>query len=339
MAAFFVQHPALAIAAVIALGAGAQWLAWRLHLPAILPLLTAGFLVGPVLGWMRPSQIFGDALLYPAVSLAVGLVLFEGGLTLRLSELRETRRVILYLVTVGAAVTWLGSAAAAHWLGALPGPLALLFGALVIVTGPTVIGPLLRIVRPTERVGNVLKWEGIIIDVVGAMVAVLVFEALLLGSAQAAPERTVLLLGRFLLVGAAAGTLAGYALAWLLKRRAMPDYLINVVSLATLFAAFTLSNVVTDESGLLAAVVMVVWLSRLSARDRLGGMVVSLILGGALGNVIDRVWHGRVIDFIDVYYRHWHWPAFNVADSAITIGVALLIIDGLLGARSAERQS
>lgn len=91
--------------------------------------------------------------------------------------------------------------------------------------------------------------------------------------------------------------------------------------------------------GLLAAVVMVVWLSRLSARDRLGGMAVSLILGGALGNVIDRVWHGRVIDFIDVYYRHWHWPAFNVADSAITIGVALLIIDGLVGARSAERQS
>ncbi|MEJ2687636.1 MAG: signal peptidase II [Gammaproteobacteria bacterium] len=90
--------------------------------------------------------------------------------------------------------------------------------------------------------------------------------------------------------------------------------------------------------GLLAAVVMVVWLSRLSARDRLGAMAVSLILGGALGNVIDRIWHGRVIDFIDVYYGHWHWPAFNVADSAITIGVALLIIDGLLGARSTEGQ-
>jgi len=263
MSDLLASHPALAIAAVIALGAGAQWLAWRLHLPAILPLLSIGFVVGPVLGWLRPSEVFGDGLLYPAVSLAVGLVLFEGGLTLRLSELHETRRVIFYLVTVGALVTWLGSAAAAYWLGALPGSLALLFGALVIVTGPTVIGPLLRIVRPTARVANVLKWEGIIIDVVGAMVAVLVSEALLLGTAQPAPAHTVLLLGRFLLVGAAAGALAGYALAWLLKTRAMPDYLINVVSLATLFAAFTLSNAVTDESGLLAAVVMGVVLANL----------------------------------------------------------------------------
>ncbi|MGA7800938.1 MAG: signal peptidase II [Gammaproteobacteria bacterium] len=88
--------------------------------------------------------------------------------------------------------------------------------------------------------------------------------------------------------------------------------------------------------GLVAVVVMVVWLSRLSVRDRLGGMAVALILGGALGNVVDRVWHGRVIDFIDVYYRHWHWPAFNVADSAITVGVALLIVDGVLGARRTQ---
>ena len=257
------SHPALAIAAIIALGAAAQWVAWRLRLPAILPLLTAGFLVGPVLGWLQPSKVFGDGLLYPAVSLAVGLVLFEGGLTLRLAELRETRRVIAALVTVGAVVTWLGSAAAAYWFGVLPGSLALLFGALVIVTGPTVIGPLLRIVRPTARVANVLKWEGIIIDVVGAMVAVLVSEALLLGRAQSAPEHTAILLGRFLLVGAASGTAAGYALAWLLKRRAMPDYLINVVALAVLFAAFAAANLVADESGLLAAVVMGVVLANL----------------------------------------------------------------------------
>lgn len=85
--------------------------------------------------------------------------------------------------------------------------------------------------------------------------------------------------------------------------------------------------------GLTAAVVMVIWLSRLSVRDRLGAIAVALILGGALGNVIDRVWHGSVIDFIDVYYGRWHWPAFNVADSAITVGVALLILDGLLGTR------
>ena len=310
MSELLAAHPALAIAAVIALGGGAQWLAWRLHLPAILPLLTIGFVVGPVLGWLRPSEVFGDALLYPGVSLAVGLVLFEGGLTLRLSELHETRRVIFYLVTVGALVTWLGSAATAYWLGALPGSLALLFGALVIVTGPTVIGPLLRIVRPTARVANVLKWEGIVIDVVGAMVAVLVSEALLLGTAQPAPARTVLLLARFLLVGTAAGAVAGYALSWLLRRRAMPDYLINVVSLATLFAAFTLSNLVIDEAGLLAAVVMGVVLANrrvpnigalLSFKEDLSVLFVSMLFVVLAANLqlaslaTELTWRGLVL--------------------------------------------
>ena len=310
MSELLAAHPALAIATVIALGGGAQWLAWRLHLPAILPLLTIGFVVGPVLGWLRPSEVFGDALLYPAVSLAVGLVLFEGGLTLRLSELHETRRVIFYLVTLGALVTWLGSAAAAYWLGALPGSMALLFGALVIVTGPTVIGPLLRIVRPTARVANVLKWEGIIIDVVGAMVAVLVSEALLLGTAQPAPARTVLLLARFLLVGTAAGAVAGYALASVLERRAMPDYLINVVSLATLFAAFTLSNLVIDEAGLLAAVVMGVVLANrrvpnigalLSFKEDLSVLFVSMLFVVLAANLqlaslaTELTWRGLVL--------------------------------------------
>ncbi len=286
MTAFFTAHPALAIAAVIALGASAQWLAWRLRLPAILPLLTAGFVAGPVLGWLRPGLVFGDPLLFPAVSLAVGLVLFEGGLTLRFSELGETRRVVLALVTVGAAVTWLGSAAVAYVVGALPGPLALLFGSLVIVTGPTVIGPLLRIVRPSARVANVLKWEGIVIDVVGAMVAVLVFETLLLGRAEVETGQTVLLVARFLLVGAAIGVLAGGTLAWMLKRRALPDYLVNVVTLAALFAAFSLSNLITDESGLLAAVVMGVLLANaglpnlealLSFKEDLSVLFVSML--------------------------------------------------------------
>lgn len=256
MDAFLSAQPAFAIALVIALGAGAQWLAWRLHLPAILPLLAAGFLVGPVLGWLRPVQVFSEGLFYPSVSLAVGLVLFEGGLTLRLSELHETRDIIFRLVTAGTLVTWLAGAAAAHWLGDLSWSLALLFGALVSVTGPTVITPLLRIVRPKERVANVLKWEGIMIDVAGAMLAVLVSEAVLLGGAQVTPLRTALLLGRFLLVGALIGAATGGLLAWLLRRHALPDYLVNVTALAMLFVAFELANLVTAESGLLAAVIM-----------------------------------------------------------------------------------
>src|SRR6056297_3989001 len=152
-------QPALAIAAIVALGAAAQWAAWRIGLPAILPLLIVGFLVGPLLGWIDPSSLIGQEILFPAVSLAVGLILFEGGLTLSLPEVRETRGAVIRLVTVGALVTWLLGTLAAWWLVDLSLQLAFLFGALIIVTGPTVIGPLLRIVRPSARVANVRSEE------------------------------------------------------------------------------------------------------------------------------------------------------------------------------------
>lgn len=256
MTELLASHPGLAVAAIIALGVAAQWLAWRWRVPAILPLLAAGFLVGPVLGVLRPPELFPADIFFPLVSLAVGLILFEGGLTLRFAEIRETRRVVLNLVTWGGLVTWLGAAVAAHLVAGVDMHLALLFGALVMVTGPTVIGPLLRIVRPVSNVASVLKWEGIVIDAVGALVAVLVYESLLLSRAGEPLGNVVLLLLRFLLVGAVTGAAGGAALAWLLKRRAVPDFLINVVALAALFATFTVADVLSSEAGLLAAVVM-----------------------------------------------------------------------------------
>jgi NhaP-type Na+/H+ or K+/H+ antiporter len=257
MAAIFTSHIALTIAVVVALGAAAQWLAWRARLPAILPLLLTGFFVGPVLGWIRPADLVPAGLLYPAISLAVGLILFEGGLTLRIPEVQETRGVVFRLVTVGALVTFLGGAAAAYLLTDLSLPLAFLFGALIVVTGPTVIGPLLRIVRPEARVANVLKWEGILIDAIGAMVAVLVFEYVLIGNReQEALGQTVLLFLQFILFGTITGVLGGIAMSWLLKRRAVPDYLINVVALSGVFLVFSIASAMGPESGLLATVLM-----------------------------------------------------------------------------------
>jgi len=256
MTDLFATEPALALAGIVALGAAAQWFAWRVGLPAILPLLIVGFIVGPLLGWIDPAHVIGPDLLFPAVSLAVGLILFEGGLTLSLPEVRETRGVVIRLVTIGAMVTWLGGTLAARGLVGLPWPLAFLFGALIIVTGPTVIGPLLRIVRPSARVGNVLKWEGILIDAIGAMVAVLVFEFLLIENREQALGSTVLLFLRFIVTGGAVGALAGYLLAWLLRRRLIPDYLINVSALGMVFAAFAGASALAPEAGLLAAVLM-----------------------------------------------------------------------------------
>ena len=165
------------LSGILVLGIGAQWLAWRLRIPSILLLLGAGFSVGPAIGWIEPDQVFGPLLL-PVVSLSVGLILFEGGLSLRFRELRKTWRSLAGLLTVGVLVTWGLTAVAARQILGIPGSLALLLGAILVVTGPTVIGPLLRHIRPTGRVGPVAKWEGIVIDPIGATLAVLVYEGL-----------------------------------------------------------------------------------------------------------------------------------------------------------------
>ena len=168
------------LAAIAVLGVGAQWLAWRLRLPSILLLLGVGFVAGPVTGFIDPDALFGD-LLFPLVSLSVGLILFEGGLSLQSRDLRAMGASVWSLVTIGALITWAMAAwGAERILGLEPGT-ALLLGAILVVTGPTVVGPLLRHVRPVGTVARVAQWEGIVIDPIGAALAVLVYEALPVG--------------------------------------------------------------------------------------------------------------------------------------------------------------
>jgi len=203
--------------------------AWRLNIAAILPLLTLGFFVGPIFQVIKPTDI-NDDFLFPVVALLVGLILFEGGLTLRALEVRETKRIVTRLVSIGALVTWIGSAVAAHYIVGLTWPFALLFGSLIIVTGPTVIGPLLRTVRPNQTVGSILKWEGILIDAIGALVAVLVLEFILLTQGPHAGEGFGQLGLRFLyfvVVGSVAGVIGGYFLSFVFSRRQVPHYLSN----------------------------------------------------------------------------------------------------------------
>jgi NhaP-type Na+/H+ or K+/H+ antiporter len=142
---------------VFVLGIGAQWVAWWLRLPSILLLLVVGFVAGPVTGLVEPDVLLGD-LLFPTVSLSVALILFEGGLTLRVRELGDAGKALGRLLTVGAAATWILATAGARVLLAFPLESALLLGAILVVTGPTVIGPLLREIRPSGRVGPIAKW-------------------------------------------------------------------------------------------------------------------------------------------------------------------------------------
>lgn len=250
------EHHLIGIAAVIALGIGAQWLAWRLHLPSILMLLVVGFLAGPITGLLHPDELFGELLL-PVVSLAVAIILFEGGLSLSLRELREVGAVFTRLVTLGALVTWLASAALAWAIFDLSLPLAVLLGALLVVTGPTVIMPLLRHLRPRRRLGNTLKWEGIVIDPVGAILAVLVFEAILAtGTPGEATSVAVVGILKAIGGGTGIGLIGAAGLVLALRRYWIPDFLQNPVTLMAVVLAYTASNQIQPESGLLAVTLM-----------------------------------------------------------------------------------
>ncbi|MBL8815018.1 MAG: sodium:proton antiporter [Planctomyces sp.] len=246
------------LAAIVVLGVGGQWLAWRMRVPAILLLLAIGCLAGSVSGFINPDRLLGD-LLQPLVSLSVGLILFEGGLNLRLQELKGTWRSLLGLLTIGVIITWLGATMSAHWILQMPLSVALVLGAVLTVTGPTVIGPLLREIRPSGKVGAIAKWESIIIDPIGATLAVLVFEAI--SSIRAAEYGSATATAIRSLAGTAgSGILVGWLSSKVLvesfRRFWVPDYLQNPVTLLYVVASFAGAEMLHNEAGLVAVTVM-----------------------------------------------------------------------------------
>lgn len=247
--------PLLMLAVIIVLGALAQWLGWLLRLPAILLLLLFGFLAGPIADLIRPDELFGSLLL-PFVSISVALILFEGGLTLNFVELRHVGRVVLFLVTLGAVTTWVLAAAAAHWLIGLDFGLSVLLGAILTVTGPTVVLPLLRHIRPVGAVNAILKWEGIVIDPIGAVLAVIAFEVVAESRFEDVLPRAAWTAFRTLLLGSALGLGGAAFLAIAIRRFWIPDHLHSLVAAMLVVAAFAGSNLVLHESGLMAVTVM-----------------------------------------------------------------------------------
>jgi NhaP-type Na+/H+ or K+/H+ antiporter len=245
------------------LGIGAQWLAWRMRLPAILLLLACGIALGQ---FVDPddllSQVTGGArangprLLFPAVSIAVAIILFEGGLSLRFQELKYSGPVVFRLVTIGAGITWLLTTIAATYSFHLSARIAVLVGAILVVTGPTVVGPLLRHIRPTRRVGSIAKWEGIVIDPIGAMLAILVFEQVLATAQFPRVVDVLLVLLRCAIVAVTLGLFAAWLLVETARRYWLPDYLQGVIFLAVMLGAFAASNEVQPESGLATVTLM-----------------------------------------------------------------------------------
>ncbi|WP_179353293.1 cation:proton antiporter [Winogradskyella vidalii] len=278
----------LELAGIIILGILAQWVAWKFKIPAILPLILIGLLVGPIAAqflsedgtkWIEPiynpildefgkpildedgkiipgKGLFPGDSLYYFVSLAISIILFEGGLTLKRAELKNVGPVITKLITVGSAITFFGSGIVAHYIFNLSWDLSFLFAGLIIVTGPTVITPILRNIPLKKDVSTVLKWEGILIDPIGALVAVLVFEFISVGGDSGFTKTALIEFGKIVLFGTTFGFTFAHALAFAINKKLIPHYLLNVVSLSTVLLVFVESELFAHESGLLAVVVM-----------------------------------------------------------------------------------
>jgi NhaP-type Na+/H+ or K+/H+ antiporter len=260
------------LAGIIILGILAQWVAWKFKIPAILPLILIGLLVGPIAAefinedgtkWIEPiwneeqkKGLFPGEGLFYFVSLAISIILFEGGLTLKRSEIRNVGPVITKLITVGAAVTFFGAAGLAHYLFGLSWELSFLFSGLIIVTGPTVITPILRNIPLKRDVSTVLKWEGILIDPIGALVAVLVFEFISIEGESGFTKTALIEFGKIILFGTTFGFTFAHALVFAINKKFIPHYLLNVVSLSVVLLVFIESEIFAHESGLLAVVVM-----------------------------------------------------------------------------------
>lgn len=249
------SHAVVFLPVTVALGIAAQILASRLKIPAILPLLLIGFLVGPILHLLNPDAALGDGL-QVITSLAVAVILFEGGLTLKFSDIAGHGKAVTRLISLGAVITWVLAAVGAHHITGLDWGVSALFGALVIVTGPTVIAPLLRNVRPNARVAGVLRWEGILIDPIGVLAGAIAFEWVRASGSGQALTSTLLKVGSFMGVGALVGAVMGLGLVLALRRRLIPDHLVNPAVLAWVLLAFGLSDAFVPESGLLAVTIM-----------------------------------------------------------------------------------
>jgi CPA1 family monovalent cation:H+ antiporter len=247
------EEVVLVVAGVVAGGVVAQWIAWRLRLPAILFLLVGGLVAGPATGALDPDHTFG-AQLFPFVSIAVAVVLFEGSMSLGWRTLRSGGATLWRLLTLGAVVALVGIALSARWVLGVPWELAALLACVLVVTGPTVIGPIVESLGPTGRVGTILEAEGTLIDPLGAVLTVLVFQAAFGPSGSVASVALGITLT--LAVGGVVGLVAAVGVVVLLSRYLLPDRLHNVTTLALVVGAYAGSNLLRAESGLVAVTSM-----------------------------------------------------------------------------------
>lgn len=267
----------------IILAVGCQILSARVRLPAIVLLLPVGFLAGHYVTDLNPEKSLGAAF-SPLVGLAVAVILFDGGLDLNFRELEgHSQRVVRRLLYLGIPITWAGAALLAWPLLGLSGRAAVMLGAIVIVSGPTVVTPLLEAARPGRRVTQILGWEGVTIDPIGAIVGAVVYQALI-NNVQLGRGKEALEFLRSLGIGMLGGAI-GAAVLWLLLSKAhLTGPMATEAILATVIGTAALCDAWRDDTGLIAAIVMGVALANLPGMDlpedrRFFTTVVQLVIG------------------------------------------------------------
>ncbi|NCP24163.1 MAG: sodium:proton antiporter [Erythrobacter sp.] len=323
------EEQAIVIALVGILGIGSQWVAWRTGWPAIVLMLAAGFLAGPVFGLFDPEHAFGE-LLEPMIAVGVALILFEGGLSLDFRELRHSGQAVWRLATVGVIVGWFLGALAAHEIAGLVWPVAVLFGGILVVTGPTVVIPLLRQSSVQQRPATILKWEAIVNDPTGALCAVIAYEYF--RKVAESPGASLIEVVPPLIIAAVLAGLIGYVaaviIAWAFPRGAVPEYLKVPVILTAVIAVFVISNLIEHEAGLVAVTVMGIALANMNVSSLRSihpfkeNVAILLVSGIFIVLSASLKWE-------DLSYLNWRFGAFLVA--LLFLVRPLTIIISLLG--------
>ncbi|WP_106495954.1 cation:proton antiporter [Lentibacillus sp. Marseille-P4043] len=237
------------------LGIGSQWLAWRYRMPAIVVMSVAGLIVGPIFGIMNPQEDFGT-LYKPIITVAVAIILFEGSLNLNFKELRGLGRPVFRISTIGAFIAWILGSLTAHYIAGLSWAVAFVIGGLFIVTGPTVILPLLRQSKLKPRPAKILKWEGIIVDPIGALLAVFAFEIISYLTSSNPDGTSLLLFFAASIFAAILGWACGRGTGWMFETGNIPEFLKSPVVFIVVIMCFTIADEITHETGLLAVTAM-----------------------------------------------------------------------------------
>ncbi|WP_339213059.1 sodium:proton antiporter [Ornithinibacillus sp. FSL M8-0202] len=252
----------LEVMLIFFLGIGSQWVAWRFRMPAIVVMAVTGLLIGPVLGFINPEEDFGS-LYSPIISVAVAIILFEGSLNLSFKELRGLGKPVFRISTVGAFIAWILGSLTAHYIAGLSWAVAFVIGGLFIVTGPTVIMPLLRQAKLKPRPAKILKWEGIIVDPIGALLAVFAFEIIVYLTSNDPDGTALIMFFAASMFAAVFGWLCGRAIGFIFERGHIPEFLKSPAVFTVVILCFTVADEIMHETGLLSVTAMGITLANM----------------------------------------------------------------------------